>query len=269
MSVPQFSYHEPNKALHSRINAHQQYSDFDLHDWVSKKFPIVSGDDILDVGCGNGNFTALFWKAVGPDGRVFGFDKNAEAVADARAAYGALSPVNVKYYVQDFDQPFADFGRPFDWVFSMYSLYYTEDSHKLLERLKGLLSPRGVFVVIGPGPDNVRELTAWSESLTGRKADKEHFGRIERIACEFRPMFEKFFGKAHVSYEQVDSVMSFPDANSFAEYYWSTLLWRDSIKGLPPERVDALKAETLAYASRQLPVQVRKQMSCLIGRMVA
>lgn len=267
MAGKKFSYDEPRKALSSRIVAHKQYSDFNLHEWIQKKFVVSSGSRVLDLGCGNGNFTSLFWDLVKPGGSVIGLDKNYEVIADAREIHKKLPKDRVKYFVHNFDKPFPDFSMPFDWVFSIYSLYYTEDSARILNVTKSMLTSQGVCVVIGPGPKNVRDLTEFSEKLTGQKADKEHFERIERIYNEFYPLFMKIFPKENVTYEEIDALMTFPDAKSFGEYYWSTLLWRDSVKSFSAEKIEFLKGETLKYTSTRTPIQVKKQISCLIGRL--
>ena len=267
MAGRKFSYEEPREALTSRITAHRQYSDFDLHGWIRKKFAISSGSRVLDLGCGNGNFTGLFWDSVKPGGSVVGLDKNSGVIADARKIHKGLPKDRVKYFVQDFDEPFPDFGISFDWIFSVYSLYYTEDSGRILDVTKSLLAPQGAYVVIGPGPKNVRDLTTFSEKLTGRKANKEHLERIERISGEFYPLFMKIFSKENVTYEESDTLMTFPDAKSFGEYYWSTLLWRDSVEDFSAEKIEFLKGETLKYAAAQAPIQIKKQISCLVGRL--
>lgn len=262
-----FGYEEPPKALSSRIAAHMQYSDFSLHEWMKKKFAISPGNRILDLGCGNGNFTRLFWDLVKPDGSVIGLDKNSDATSAARQAHKELPGARIKYIVHDFDKPFPDLNMLFDWIFSIYSLYYTEDSACILSATKSLLASRGTYVVIGPGPKNVRDLTDFSEKLTGRKANKEHFARIERIHNEFYPLFTGIFPEENVTYEEIDTVMQFPDAKSFGEYYWSTLLWRDSVKDFSAEKIDFLKAETLKYASVRQPVKIKKQISCLVAKL--
>lgn len=267
MAVKKFSYEERGKALSSRITAHRQFSDFNLHEWIQKKFVISSGSRVLDLGCGNGNFTNLFWDLVKPGGSVIGLDKNCEVISDAREIHKRLPKDQVKYYIQDFDKPLPEFSMFFEWIFSIYSLYYTEDSARILNITKSLLAPQGTYVVIGPGPKNVRDLTEFSEKLTGQKADKEHFERIERICNEFYPLFMKIFPKENVRYEEIDTLMTFPGAKSFGEYYWSTLLWRDSVKNLSAEKIELLKNETLKYASAQVPIQVKKQISCLVGRL--
>ncbi len=267
MSNQKFSYEEKKDALSSRISAHLQFSDFNLHNWIKQNFDIASGSKILDLGCGNGNFTNLFWDFVQPQGAIIGLDKNASVIEEAKEQKKNLPQDKVKFFVHDFDKPFPDFGMSFNWIFSIFSLYYTEDSNKLLEKTKSLLAKNGTFVVIGPGPKNVRDLTDFSQKLTGQAPNNEHFQRIERICNEFYPQFKDLFGKTNVTYQEIDSVMTFPDAESFGQYYWSTLLWRESIQSFSKEKVEALKQETLKQVSRQNPIVIKKQISCLVGKL--
>jgi ubiquinone/menaquinone biosynthesis C-methylase UbiE len=266
MLKKKFSYEEPKTALNSRIAAHQKYSDFSLHEWLPAHFNIQKGDRVLDVGCGNGNFIPLFWHCCAPNGFVQGMDKNPQLIVEAQARCSAFPQDHVRLDVQDFDQPLPSFLQKFNWIFAIYSIYYTEDSLKLLQTLKDVLAPGGTFVIIGPGPKNVKDLTDFSTQVTGRAPNAEHTGRIQRIAQEFHPLFQKIFHPEDVSYEEIDSVMEFPDALAYAEYYWSTLLWRESIEGLPVPKVKELKEETLRRVSLQLPAQIKKQISVLAGK---
>lgn len=53
---------------------------------------LAPGAAVLDVGCGSGMLTALFWHLVKPGGRVVGVDKHAELVALSRPAVAAAAP---------------------------------------------------------------------------------------------------------------------------------------------------------------------------------
>ena len=260
-----FSYQEPKKALNSRIAAHAQYSNFNLHEWIKTKFKIKPGENILDLGCGNGNYTKVFWEFIKPDGHIIGLDKNENLINEAKVNYDDLPQEQVKFSAHNYDEPFLETGLQFDWIFAIYSLYYTEDSLKLVDVLKEQLKPGGKFVVIGPAPENAKDLSDFSYGLTGIKPNKEHMERIERIENEFKPLFEEIFEKDNVQYETVDSVMEFPMAESYAEYYYSTLLWRESTEGRSDEEVKSLRNNAMTKLSQSLPAKIQKQMSCLIG----
>ena len=263
MAEKKFAYDEPRQALNARISAHAKYSTFNLHQWIVGRFKIRHGDRLLDLGCGNGNYTELFWDLVRPSGHIMGTDKNSILIEEARAKYAQLPKDKVIFSVHNFDEPFSNLTGHYQWVFAIYSIYYTEDSLKIVQAVKEHLASGGQFVVIGPGPQNTMDLMAFNFQLTGKRPGKEHVERIERIANEFRPLFVKLFSKKNVHYEEVDSVMEFPDYESYSEYYLSTLLWRDSIKDFSEEKIRSIKEEMKKNIF--LPAQIKKQMSCLVG----
>jgi len=260
-----YSYKEVKGALNSRINAHAQYSNFNLHEWIKTNFLIKGDDKILDVGCGNGNYTRLFWDLVKPNGRIIGLDKNENLIQEAIDKYADLPGDQVQFHIHNYDDRFLDDSASFDWIFAIYSLYYTEDSLNLVEILKNKLRVGGRLVVIGPAPENAKDLADFSFELTGIKPNKEYIERIERIEKEFLPLFKNIFGETKVYYQAVDSVMQFPTAESYAEYYFSTLLWRESTEGQSQEKVEELMATAIRRLSESLPAKINKQMSCLIG----
>jgi len=262
----EYAYVEPKQALNTRIASHAKYSNFNLHEWIKNNFNLEIGDSILDFGCGNGNYTSLFSELVGPNGLIVGVDKNVSLIEEARKNFHNISNNNVNFLVGDFDQSFPKLEKKFDWIFSIYSLYYTEDIVNILEVIKEHLKPKGCFVVIGPGPENTKDLNDFNYQITGLEPRVEHIDRIQRITKEFHPLFLKVFGKERVYHQLISSVMEFPEAESYAKYYWSTLLWRQSTENRGIEEISELKQKTLNYLSVALPAKINKQLSCLIVR---
>lgn len=268
MSPQKFAYEEPKQALNSRISAHSKYSNFNLHHWIQKKFSIKPKSRILDLGCGNGNFTTLFREMTKEQGEIWGLDKNPQLIEEAKQKHAAILGDKVKFMVQDFDLPFPKQIQDFNWAFAIYSLYYTENSLRILQTVRDFLTQGGSFVVIGPGPLNARDLSEFNYEMTGQKPKPEYDARIERIAKEFKPLFRKIFAQSNVEYEEIDSVMEFPTAESYAEYYWSTLLWRESVAGRSPQEIKKLQEQILKKVSMSLPAKINKQISCLVGRRI-
>ena len=116
-----YSYKEVDKALENRISAHAKYSNFNLHEWLSKKFNIKSSDNIMDLGCGDGNFIDLFWNAIKPDGKLDAIDINEDLINIARNKYSSLSD-NISINVTNYDK-LKPSNKKYDWVFSIYSIY--------------------------------------------------------------------------------------------------------------------------------------------------
>ena len=259
-------YHEPPQSLNSRISAHTKFSNFNLHEWIDSKFDINEGDNIFDIGCGNGNYVELFYGKTKEDGLIYGVDKNEDLINEATSKYTELSK-NIHFKVSDYDF-LNNINDSFNWIFSIYSIYYSADSQARIEKLKNAISPGGKFVIIGPGSNNGVDLDDFNLKVTGVLPNQEHIVRTKRIEFEFYPLFKRTFGEGNTSLEIVDTEMSFPTIDDFAEYYWSTLLWRDSIEDLSTESIQALKDKTLAILSGNEGYRVSKQMVCLIGHCV-
>ncbi|MBT5400423.1 class I SAM-dependent methyltransferase [bacterium] len=258
-----YKYNEQKTSLDSRINAHSNFSNFNLHDWISLKFNIKKGDNILDIGCGNGNYTELFFSKTLDNGIIYGLDKNEDLINDANNRHGDLSK-KIFFKVADYDL-ISDINTSFDWIFSIYSLYYTANSKALIDKLKRMLSNNGKFVIIGPASQNALDLDDFHYSVTGSVANPEHRLRNQRIESDFLLIFKSIFRERSVNLEIIDSTMIFPTINDYAEYYWSTLLWREGIENLSPDKIEALKNKTLDLLSEQKKLKIKKQLSCLVG----
>ena len=258
-----YSYKEVDKALGNRISAHAKYSNFNLHDWLSDKFSIKSSDNILDLGCVDGNFISLFWDAIKPHGKLHGIDINEDLIRIAKDKHQSLSK-NISLSVEDFDD-FSSLGLKYDWIFSIYSIYYTQNPENLIENLYKNMSDNAKFVITGPSSKNALELDNINLAVTGKKRNIEDIRRMHRIEEDFLSIFVKIFGKDKISLEFVDTKMSFPNAEEFAVYYWSTLLWRESTSELKDEDILKMKTKTVEVI-KQMPESVlNKQMSCLVG----
>lgn len=264
-STTGFEYKELADSLTRRIDSHKNYSNFDLHDWVSQRFNIATGSSVLDLGCGSGNLTDFFSRSVGSEGSVVGIDKDPELIVQASARHPQGDGKPVRFSVADFDQPLPRPGTPFDWIFAVYSLYYTNRADELMQDLAGMLKRGGHLVIIGPGPENGIDQEAINLQVTGRNPKPEYLQRQERLANEFFPLARQIFSRRAIERQIVDSTMTFPSRAAFCDYYFSTLLWRDSIEGRTPDDVRGLQEFARTNAVLSEPIVVRKQMYCIVA----
>ena len=89
--------------------------------------------------------------------------------------------------------------------------------------------------------------------------------RMHRIEEHFTDLFTKEFGKNNTMLEFVDTKMSFPSAEEYAVYYWSTLLWRESTVGKTDNEILELKEKSIDIIKEMPDFILNKQMSCLVG----
>ena len=108
-----------------------------------------SGDGVLDVACGTGNFTREFARQVGPTGLVVGFDASrtmlARAVADTLEA--REDGGHVAYVRGDAVRlPFREAG--FDAVCCFAALHMMDDPWSALDEMTRVLTPGGRIAIL-------------------------------------------------------------------------------------------------------------------------
>ncbi|MCE9594096.1 MAG: class I SAM-dependent methyltransferase [Planctomycetes bacterium] len=104
---------------------------------VVAKLGIKPGEQILDLGCGNGWATRLLAKAA-PGAGAIGVDASPKMVERAESLHSYT--IRARYEVAHFEKlPFND--KKFDRAFSMEALYYAVDLDAALAELARVLKP--------------------------------------------------------------------------------------------------------------------------------
>lgn len=111
----------------------------DVVQQVVAKLAIRAGEQILDLGCGNGWATRLLSRAA-PGVSAVGIDVSPQMIA--RAESQTSLTLRARFEVAPFEQlPFPD--RRFDRVFSMEALYYAVEVERALGEVFRVLKPGG------------------------------------------------------------------------------------------------------------------------------
>ena len=95
-----------------------------------------------------------------------------------------------------------------------------------------MLSENGTFVIIGPAEKNSGILYGIHYCVTGKKAPKMYVKKMGRTENEFYEKSNKSFNKKNIKKLVFNYKLCFPTPIDFAQYYWSTPLWRDEVKRL-------------------------------------
>lgn len=107
---------------------------------------VQSGQTMLDVACGPGNFTRSFAPLVGADGLVVGFDESATMLAKA---VEQDNPAQVGYVRGDARRlPFAD--GTFDAVGCFLALHLIPEPFRAVREMIRVLAPGGRIAIQAP-----------------------------------------------------------------------------------------------------------------------
>lgn len=131
-----------------------------------------SMERVLDMGCGDGQITALIAQRV-PGGSVIGIDSSADMVELAQKNFPPESHPNLSFQVKDARK--LDFTREFDIVFSNATLHWVIDHAPVLEGIKRSLKPSGNILLQMGGKDSAAELVKILASMTREEQWARYF----------------------------------------------------------------------------------------------
>jgi len=156
---------------------------------------LESGDRVADIGAGHGYFLPRLAQAVGPDGRVYAVDVDAELTKDLKAN---LTEDNVEVILGTFDDPMLPDGTV-DLVLLVNTFHHIEDRPAYFARLRADLSERGRVAVVDPNEELGGVLSLFldeghTSTVTGVTEDMLAAGYRKRASYDFLPIqiFEVF-----------------------------------------------------------------------------
>jgi trans-aconitate methyltransferase len=148
------------------------------------------GDEqVLDVGCGDGQLTALLAGQV-PDGRVLGIDNSPHMIAHARACHPEGDHPNLQF--RQMDAASIHLPREFDIVFSNAALHWVADHPAFLRGAARALRQGGRLMVSCGGKGNAAEVF-----LALRRQMRSHAWR-----AFFRKIAKPYFFHSDEEYRQ-------------------------------------------------------------------
>jgi malonyl-CoA O-methyltransferase len=146
--------------------------------------------DILDIGCGTGNYTELLREKF-PKARIKALDISGEMIEVAK---GKLQDERIEFITADGET--IDFKEHFDLISSNASFQWFEDLEKALSRYKGCLAENGVILFSTFGPLTFCELDNSLKEFNGGEAAISSCNFFER--AEIEKALKRWFRSAKI-----------------------------------------------------------------------
>ncbi len=155
MSEPSYRWDSEDYARHSSAQAEWALE-------LAGKLELRPGEQVLDIGCGDGKVTAALAARV-PGGGALGLDSSPEMVERARRSYPAQRHPNLRFQLGDALQ--LGFVERFDAAFSNAALHWVRDHLRVLRGVARALKPGGRLLFQMGGRGNAQAILDLLEEL--------------------------------------------------------------------------------------------------------
>jgi len=155
---------------------------------ILKSIGLTEGSTFVDIGCGEGFFTIPAAELVGPKGRVYGVDVNAEAIDVIRRKADRAGLSNLILKVGSAEETlFCE--KCADIAFFGIALHDFGDVDRVLRNARKMLKPSGLLADF----DWKKEAMPFGPPLQIRLSEKEAAGIIEKASFKIESV--KAIGK--------------------------------------------------------------------------
>lgn len=259
-----YKYIETTKTLNSRINFNNKFGNFNLLNFINKKFKIKIGQKVLDLGCGDGRYCELFLKKIKSSGHLIALDKNSEFVNNLKKK-DKIKKKNFSIIKRDFDTKWG-ISTKIDWFFSIYSIQYTKNFQNLLKKIIKISKHNTKLVFIGPGKENSKQLNELHYLIFNKRPATLYVDRMKFIETIVLRILKKNLKNKKILITKHNYKIKFPSSISYAEYYWSTPVWTDIAVKLSKKEILSKKKKTLDIIKNKNFRVLKKQSVCIYCR---
>ncbi len=202
------------------------------------KLHLRGGENILDIGCGDGKVTALLAAAV-PHGMVTGIDLSPEMINLARQMFVSASFPNLHFLQMDASR--LTFVEEFDVAFSNAALHWIIDHRPVLQGVARSLKPGGRLLFQMGGRGNAAEAIAILDRLIAQPVWTSYFQGFPFPYGFYGP--EEYVewlreaGLTPVRVELLPKDMQHAGRDGLAG--WIRTTWMGHTSRVPPERREA------------------------------
>ena len=147
--------------INIRIQLHKAYSvnKQGWFPWIMEQLQLQVGQDVLEVGCGNGELWVVGKEQIPENCQITLSDISPGMVTDARNRLD-VAGMKERFFYETADcqkLPFKE--ESFDCVVANHVLFYVKDQNKALAEIHRVLKPGGMFVCSTYGQEHMKEIT--------------------------------------------------------------------------------------------------------------
>jgi ubiquinone/menaquinone biosynthesis C-methylase UbiE len=156
---------------------------------VMQSLSIEPGDQVADIGAGDGYFSFFLADAVGPNGRVYAVEVEDDLIEKLKTSVDEKGLSNVTVVKGDFDDPLLPDGS-IDLVFLCHSYHHIEGRSDYFDKLRADLAPDGRVAIIDLKPTPLVKLLLPSNHWTTNATmyNEMHLAHYEAVGSfDFLP----------------------------------------------------------------------------------
>lgn len=145
--------------LNIRISLHQKYSQNKVSwfDWIFSKIDLQEMEQILEIGCGTGELWREHACEIPSGVKITLSDQSEGMVQDAKKSIGDYPEI---FSYETFDcRRIPKVSHIFDKVIANHLLFYLSDRQEVLQEVKRVLKPGGMFLCSTYGKQHMQEIT--------------------------------------------------------------------------------------------------------------
>ncbi len=159
----------------------KEYSQFssEQEKWARatiEKLKLKQGENVLDIGCGDGRVTAEIAKQVQP-GSVIGIDNSQSMVELAGKRFSSSMFPNLSFKCVDAKE--LTFDNQFDVVTSNAVLHWVDDHLNVLRGIYKALKPGGRVILQMGGKGNAAEIISVADEVINERQWKKYFSEFK------------------------------------------------------------------------------------------
>lgn len=211
------------ESLETRLDMNKRFQSTDFDSWLMDRLSVVSGEDILDVGCGTGAQSIPSLNIVGSNGSVSSLDMSGESVNELIRKAG--NATNLHAVVSDMGELEEVIEKQFsvkqyDLAQSSYALYYSPRRIHVLDVMRNHLKPNGRLAVFTPNaPHGMVEFARQFSEIPEGVDECMVFG-----PNVLESYFRKHFWNVKIHF--FHNIVRVPNVEDFLIFYKSTTYYK-------------------------------------------